>query len=78
MDPIVSEKNLSSSLQTTLAVGGAVALVAGAVIHRHKDKLSSFLVENLVNDEMNQEFDWQTLTIPAQVSKIYKRKKISN
>ncbi|CAF4515790.1 unnamed protein product [Rotaria socialis] len=66
MDPIVSDKNLSSSFQTTLAVGGAVALIAGAVIHRHKDKLSSFLAENLVNDEMNLDIDWQKLSIPAQ------------
>lgn len=63
---MVSETNLSSSLQTTLAVGGALALVAGAVIHRHKDKLSSFLVENLANEAMNQDVDWQKLTIPAQ------------
>lgn len=68
MDRMMSENNLSSSLQTTLAVGGALALVAGAVIHRHKDKLSSFLVENLVNDEVNQDIDWQKLTISAQVS----------
>jgi hypothetical protein len=67
---MVSENHLSSSLQTTLAVGGALALVAGAVIHRHKDKLSSFLVENLTNEEINQDVDWQKLTIPAQVSKI--------
>ncbi|CAM4768493.1 unnamed protein product [Rotaria magnacalcarata] len=66
MDPIVSDKNLSSSFQTTLAVGSAVALIAGAVIHRHKDKLSSFLAENLVNDEMNLDIDWQELSIPAQ------------
>jgi hypothetical protein len=68
MDRMISENNLSSSLQTTLAVGGALALVAGAVIHRHKDKLSSFLAENLANEEMNQDIDWQQLTIPAQVS----------
>jgi len=70
MDRFGSENNLSSSLQTTLAVGGALALVAGAVIHRHKDKLSSFLEENLVNEQMNQDIDWQKLTIPAQVSQI--------
>ena len=67
MDRLVSENNLSSSFQTTLAVGGALALVAGAVIHRHKDKLSSFLEENLVDEEMNRGIDWQKLTIPAQV-----------
>ncbi len=67
MDRLVSENNLSSSFQTTLAVGGALALVAGAVIHRHKDKLSSFLEENLVDEEMNRDIDWQKLTIPAQV-----------
>jgi hypothetical protein len=70
MDRMISENNLSSSLQTTLAVGGALALVAGAVIHRHKDKLSSFLTENLANEEMNQDIDWQQLTIPAQVSSL--------
>jgi hypothetical protein len=70
MDRFGSENNLSSSLQTTLAVGGALALVAGAVIHRHKDKLSSFLEENLVNEQMNQDIDWQKLTISAQVSQI--------
>jgi len=70
MDRMVSENHLSSSLQTTLAVGGALALVAGAVIHRHKDKLSSFLVENLTTEEINQDVDWQKLTISAQVSKI--------
>lgn len=67
MDRLGSENNLSSSLQTTLAVGGALALVAGAVIHRHKDKLSSFLEENLVDEEISQDIDWQKLTIPAQV-----------
>lgn len=67
MDRLGSENNLSSSLQTTLAVGGALALVAGAVIHRHKGKLSSFLEENLVNEQMNRNIDWQQLTIPAQV-----------
>lgn len=69
MNRMMSENNLSSSLQTTLAVGGALALVAGAVIHRHKDKLSSFLAENLVSDEMNQNIDWEKLSISAQVSK---------
>lgn len=69
MDRIISENNLSSSLQTTLAVGGALALVAGAVIHRNKGKLSSFLEENLVNEPMNNQLDWQKLSIPAQVSK---------
>ena len=68
MDRLVPENNLSSSLQTTLAVGGALALVAGAVIHRNKDKLSSFLEENLVDQESNTGIDWQKLTIPAQVS----------
>ena len=64
---MVSETNLSSSLNTTLAVGGALALVAGAVLHRHKDKLSSFLVENLASESMNRDVDWKKLTIPAQV-----------
>lgn len=67
MDRMVSDTNLSSSLQTTLAVGGALALVAGAVLHRHKDKLSSFLAENLVSDDMSRDIDWQKMTIPAQV-----------
>ena len=73
MDRIISENNLSSSFQTTLAVGGALALVAGAVIHRHKDKLSSFLEENLVNEPMNNQIDWQKMSIPAQVSKHQKQ-----
>ncbi len=73
MDRMVSENNLSSSLQTTLAVGGALALVAGAVIHRHKDKLSSFLEENLVDEQMNRDIDWQKLTISAQVRQKSKR-----
>jgi len=63
---MIAENNLSSSLQTTLAVGGAVALVAGAVIHRHKDKLSSLLEENLTSEEMNQTIDWQKLSVSAQ------------
>ncbi|UJR15018.1 hypothetical protein I4U23_001995 [Adineta vaga] len=63
---MLTENNLSSSLQTTLAVGGAVALVAGAVIHRHKDKLSSFLVENLTNEEMHQQINWQEMSISAK------------
>jgi len=64
---MVSENNLSSSFQTTLAVGGALALVAGAVIHRNKGKLSSLLEEELVNVPMDQNIDWQKLTIPAQL-----------
>jgi hypothetical protein len=67
MDRVVSENHLSSSLQTTLAVGGALALVAGAVIHRNKDKLSSLLVENIAGEEMDQNIDWEKLTISAQV-----------
>jgi hypothetical protein len=70
MDPIVSDTTLSSSLQTTLAVGGAVALVAGAVIHRHKDKLSSLLVENLADEQTKPHVDWQRQTISAQVRRI--------
>ncbi|CAF3581782.1 unnamed protein product [Adineta steineri] len=66
MDRMVSDNSLSSSLQTTLAVGGALALVAGAVIHRHKDKLSSFIVEDLTSEEIYQDVDWQKLTISAQ------------
>jgi hypothetical protein len=67
MERIVSENHLSSSLQTTLAVGGAFALVAGAVIHHNKDRLTSLLIENIASEEMNQNTDWQKLTIPAQV-----------
>lgn len=67
MDRLGSENNLSSSLQTTLAVGGALALVAGAVIHRHKDKLTSLLEENLIDEQIHRNIDWQKLTIPAQV-----------
>ncbi|CAF0972895.1 unnamed protein product [Rotaria sordida] len=66
MNTMVSDDNLSSSLQTTLAVGGALALVTAAVIHRHKDRLSSFLVKDFATDEMNQDTDWQRLTISAQ------------
>jgi len=66
MDRIVSENNLSSSFQTTLAVGGALALVAGAVIHRNKGKISSLLEEDLVNTPINQNIDWGNLTIPAK------------
>jgi len=76
MDRLVTENNLSSSLQTTLAVGGALALVAGAVIHRHKDKLSSFLEENLVDEQMSRNIDWQKLTIPAQVSQLTGKKRV--
>ena len=72
MDRILSENNLSSSFQTTLAVGGALALVAGAVIHRHKDKLPSLFKENLTDDNMNQNIDWQKLTISAQVRELKK------
>ena len=68
MDSLVPENNLSSSLQTTIAVGGALALVAGAVIHRNKGKLTSLLEENLVDQESNTGIDWQNLTIRAQVS----------
>jgi hypothetical protein len=67
MERIVSENHLSSSLQTTLAVGGALVLVAGAVIHHNKDRLTSLLIENIASEEMNQNTDWQKLTIPAQV-----------
>ena len=77
MDRLGSEANLSSSLQTTLAVGGALALVAGAVLHRHKDKLSSFLVENLASESMNRDIDWKKLTIPAQVSRRGSNRKLT-
>jgi hypothetical protein len=71
MDRVVTDKNLSSSLRTTLAVGGALALVAGAVLHRHRDTLSSLLVENISVEEFNQNTDWQKLTIPAQVCRSF-------
>lgn len=64
---MVTDNNLSSSLQTTLAVGGALVLVAGVVIHQNKDRLSSLFVENLAGEGMNQNTDWEKLTIPAQV-----------
>ena len=70
MDQMTSENNLSSSLHTTLAVSGALALVAGAVIHRNKIKLAPFLEENLISEEMNRDIDWGKLSVPAQVSKI--------
>lgn len=63
----MSENNLSPTPQTTLAVAGALALVAGMVIHRHRHELSSFFVEHIVKDGMNQDTDWQNLTISAQV-----------
>jgi len=71
MDRIISDNHLSSSLPTTLAVGGALALVAGAVIHHNKDRLSSLLAENIAIEEMNQNTDWEKLTIPAQVCIFY-------
>ena len=68
MEKMVSESNLSSSLQTTtLAVGGALVLVAGVILHQNKDRISSLFVENLSGDEMNRNTDWQKLSIPAQV-----------
>lgn len=73
MDRLLSDDNLSSSLQTTLAVGGAFALVAAAVIHRNKDILSSYLVEDFATEDMNQNTDWQKLTIPAQASSLEKK-----
>ena len=76
MDKMLNENHLSSSLQTTLAVGGAVAIVAGAVIHRHKDKLSSFLVENLTNEEMHQRVNWEEMTIPAKVRLLSPEKQV--
>ena len=64
---MVTNNNLSSSLQTTLAVGGALVLVAGVVIHQNKDRISSLFEENLAGEEMHQNTDWQNLTVPAQV-----------
>lgn len=67
MDKLVSDHNLSPSLQTTLAVGGALALVAGAIIHHNRDKISSMLAENIADETLNVNIDWEHLTIPAKV-----------
>jgi hypothetical protein len=64
---MVSENNLSSSPQTTLAVAGALVLVAGVAIHRHRHEISSFFAENIAKDGMNHDTDWDNLTISAQV-----------
>ncbi|UJR31657.1 hypothetical protein I4U23_019138 [Adineta vaga] len=66
MDKFGSDNNLSSSLQTTLAVGGALALVAGALIHHNRDKISSLLEENIADEGLNVDTDWERVTIPAQ------------
>ena len=68
MDDAGFDASLSSSLQTTLAVSGAFALVAGVFIHRHQDFISSLLVEEFAVEEMIQSNDWEHLSIPAQVS----------
>lgn len=62
-----TDNNLSPSLQTTLAVGGALALVAGALIHHNRDKISSLLAENIAGEELNVGTDWNKLTISAKV-----------
>lgn len=67
MDRLASDNNLSSSLQTTLAVGSALALVAGAVLYHNKERISSAIVENITTEEMIQNNDWAKLTIPAKV-----------
>ncbi|CAF1508780.1 unnamed protein product [Adineta ricciae] len=66
MDQFGTDNNLSPSLQTTLAVGGALALVAGALIHHNRDKISSLLVENIAGEELNVDTDWNRLTMPAK------------
>ncbi|CAF4198420.1 unnamed protein product, partial [Adineta steineri] len=66
MDRLVIDNSLSNPVPTSLAVGGALVLVAGALIHRHRDKFTSLLVENLANDELNRDTDWANLTIPAR------------
>ncbi|CAF1204257.1 unnamed protein product [Adineta ricciae] len=66
MDQFGTDNNPSPSLQTTLAVGGALALVAGALIHHNRDKISSLLVENIAGEELNVGTDWNKLTIPAK------------
>lgn len=68
MDGVGFDASLSSSLQTTLAVSGAFALVAGVFIHRHQDFISSLLIEEFAVEEMIQNNDWENLSIPAQVS----------
>ena len=66
---MIFDDNLSSSLQTTLAIGGAFTLVAAAaVIHRNTDRLSPLLCEEIGSKEMSRDIDWQNLTISAQVS----------
>lgn len=72
MEKLVTDSNLSSSLQTTtttttLAIGSAVVLVAGVVIHQNIDRISSLFVENISSEEMRRNTDWQKLSIPAQV-----------
>lgn len=68
MDKLTNDSNISPSLQTTLAVGGALVLVAGVIIHQNKDRLSSLITENFSIEEMNRNTDWQRMSIAAQVT----------
>ena len=68
---MATDSNISPSIQTTLAVGGALALVAGVIIHQNKDRLSSLLVEDFSSEEMHRNIDWQRLSIPAQVTRCF-------
>lgn len=68
MDKMVTDSNLSSSLQTTtVAVGAALVLVAGVALHQNKDRISSLFIENISSEEMRRNTDWEKLSIPAQV-----------
>ena len=67
MDPSASDQDISSSLPNTLAIGGALVLVAGALIHRHQDRISSLFLHRLIEDDMADRINWNELTIPARV-----------
>ena len=68
MDRVGFDESLSSSLQTTLAVSGALALVAAVFLHRHQDLISSLFIRHIAVEEMIRNTNWQNLSIPAQVS----------
>ena len=67
MDELGSDNNLSYSLQTTLALGSAVALVVGVILHRNRDLFSSLFIKSIGDENMKQRIDWQNQTISAQV-----------
>ena len=77
MNRVTSDNDLATSLPTTLAVGGALVLVAGAVLHRHKDVLSSYLAENLIPEAAEQRTDWERTTISAQVRQRRHRRQLA-